>query len=189
MSRKRKNSRREYFQKYYIDKVKPFRKQKSPSIMIRCPSCNLPIPPSFFLKSFVAYSACLRFGNRYEELSVASHNQKTYDIAMGIMRKYYSHLSIKSLKFIRWCLNQNLLSKEYFIAQFVDIIPSVENHNIAAARLHIKPLYKTVTRQYKSSIPTIARIKQSPTPISETAKAMETPRPKPVIAKVVGGRD
>ncbi|MFH1630721.1 MAG: hypothetical protein ABIA21_00660 [Candidatus Aenigmatarchaeota archaeon] len=93
------------------------------------------------------------------------------------MKKYYSHLSRKSLIFLKWCLDHDLISKKDILFQFGETVPTTNNHsNIAAAKAYLKPACLAKATEYKKSTPAVA-------------KTRSYVGSKPQIAKVSGGED
>ncbi|GAI67447.1 unnamed protein product [marine sediment metagenome] len=162
-----KNKRKAYFNKYYQEKIKPFRKWKQPTIWHQCVFCGMitkkdrfEAPESkFVIKTFK------RWGNRFEIYV----NENDF-------LKYMKLVGRRALHFLQICVIRGLISREEIATTFdlftdhktetitpIDVISEAETYspiNLSQRKTHsLNKLNKTFEIVKPAEAITIARTK------------------------------
>lgn len=119
--------RKEYYKAYYRVKIKPNRKLKPPSVMIKCPFCGMLALRSFFDKPLKT-EIFLKFGSAFQKLKRELVGETAYGYAMEIYLRAERRIMQKALEFLKYCLSAGYITKEEIRKIFnLELIRSLES--------------------------------------------------------------
>lgn len=108
--------RRDYFQRYYREKIKPYRTVKPPMVMVGCPFCGMLNYPPKYESGIKDISVKYRFGCRYED--ALEKGGKAAEFALTYVERVVNDVMNGCLSFLDFCLGRGLIEKKDIASHF-----------------------------------------------------------------------